>query len=318
MYKIVFISIKNDMKFEHSNLPRHSLVEKAFQVALERSTEGAALENAVTTVKRNMDAWYEGMLKHNQDAFVLRDEFDRANKRLADEQADNYSHAEEVARNALEGNFDIISVETARNVCEAADNPTPQLIAAVLLAPTVSSDDDIDVLRKDFGNDVAEILSALHHMKDDPDLAGMTAEELEDFKDDPVDPEIEMDNLKQASPDVKTAYLAIQLTMLDHEVVALRSDMRGNPRLKTAGLEAGREDRLHEIAQAVHGVNPLMDRDYRDAFNQLSSLTSSPWRLSIDRVGDLEMKRYEEPQLQKVQPKTKPQEKPTSPEVGLL
>lgn len=305
------------MNFDHSNLPRHSLVEKAFQIALERSTEGAALENAVTTVKRNMDNWYQGMLKHNQDTFVLRDEFERANKRLADEQADNYSHAEEIARNALENNFSIISVETARNVCETADNATPQLIAAVLLAPTVGSDEDIEVLRKDFGNDVADILSALHHIKDDPDLAGMTADELEDFKSYPIDPQIEINNLKQASPDVKTAYLATQLTILGHEVAALRSDMRGNPRLKSA-LEAGREDHLHEIAQAVHGLNPLMDRDYRDAFNQLTSLTSSPWRLSVDRLGDLEMKLYEEPQLQKVQPKTKPQEKPEAPEVGLL
>ena len=89
--------------------------------------------------------------------------------------------------------------------------------------------------------------------------------------------------------------------------------MQRNPR-EDVSLESGREDKLYALAKEVAGAHPEMDRHFRDAFNQLASLTSSPLRLHVDRVGDLILGRAEEliPQLKKVKPEEKRFSEPPS------
>ncbi len=302
------------MKFGESGLVRHPLIEKAFDAGHAATTEGASLKAAADKVRHNMQVWYDQTLDYYKQGSFTPADLAFNKKGLDAQMADYLAGADGLARDILEDNFSILQLTPARDLMDYAENPAPHLIAATLLLPGVTGDDDIEKIRRDFGAETADIVHSIRHVADEPDAEFYDAEELAAMKAGPEDPETVLANIAAFSPEAKTVYLARTAAFLRHEVDTERARLRGNPQEKLE-LAIGRDETVFRIAQALMGDNPELDRRLRDAFNELASLASSKMRLSVDRVGDLVLKEEEEPVLQQVKPKEKPKNDPPSIEV---
>jgi hypothetical protein len=297
------------MEFSQAGLSNHPLVEQAFNISYARATEGESLAAAVRAIRQNMESWYNETLQFHQKTTYDKAEQAEAKRRLDGEYSNYLSGAEDLAKNILESDFSLLHLQPALEILDYAENTPPHVLAAALLMPGVHSDEDVREIAAAFGPDTGGIVQALYHIKDDPDSAGYTAPDLADFKDDPVDPQHEVNNLAAASDEIKTVYFARLTSLLRHEAETTRALMRQNPQ-EEVSFEKGREEKLYAIGKAVAGVNPEIDRRFRDAFNELASLTGLPLRLSVDRVDDLILGPFEEPIPQKVKPKEKRSNEP--------
>jgi len=295
-------------------LNNHPLVEQAFATSYAKATQGESLDAAVQKVKQNMESWYNSKLQLYQTTSYDKTELENTKKRLDGECKSDLSHAEAVAQDVLEGDFSVLHLRPAQEILDYAENTPPHVLAAALLLPGISSDDDVKKISAAFGPETGDLVHALSHIKDDPDIEGFTEQDLEDFKDDPVDPQHELANLSAASAEVKTVYLARMTALLRHEVDSTKAIMLQDSKADVA-LETGREEKFYGLAKAVAGVNPEMDRRFRDAFNELASLTSSTLRLAVDRGDDLVLKPAEKMILQQVKPKEKLSNEPPPKEV---
>jgi hypothetical protein len=302
------------MKFSQSGLNNHPLVEQAFNTAYAKATQGDNFDAALQQVKRNMESWYSEMRQFHQKTSFDNTELERKKKRLDGEYNAYLSGAEAVARDVLEGDFSLLNLRPAQEILDYAENTPPHVVAAALLLPGIRSDDDVKSIAAAFGAETGGLVHALYHIKDDPDLDVYTEQDLEDFKDDPVDPQWELDRLTVASAEVKTVYLARMTVLMQHEIDTTKAAMRQDSKADIA-LETGREEKTYGLANAVARINPEMDRRFRDAFNELASLTSSSLRLAVDRGDDLVLKPAEKMILQQVKPKEKPSNEPPSKEV---
>ncbi|MCE9507016.1 MAG: hypothetical protein K8R48_01705 [Alphaproteobacteria bacterium] len=298
------------MKFSQSGLNNHPLVEQAFNVSYARATQGETFDATLQKVKQKMENWYnETWSFYQTTSYDDKTEMANRKKRLDGEYEGYLSRAGTVAQEVLEGDFSLLNLRPAQEIIDYAENTPPHVLAAALLLPGIKSDDDVEKMTADFGAETGELLHALYHIKDDPDLESYSAQDLEDFKDDPVEPQWELDRLTAASPDVKTIYLARMTVLMQHEIDTTKADLRQDSKADVA-LEAGREEKVYGLANAVARINPEMDRRFRDAFNELASLTSSTLRLAVDRGDDLVLKPAEKMILQQVKPKEKTDREP--------
>ena len=298
------------MKFSQSGLNNHPLVEQAFTASYAKATQGETFDAVLQKVKQKMENWYnETWSFYQTTSYDDKTEMENRKKRLDGEYNGYLSRAEIVAQEVVEGDFSLLNLRPAQEILDYAENTPPHILAAALLLPGIKSDDDVKNIAADFGAETGDLVHELYHIKDDPDLEGYTEQDLEDFKDDPVEPQWELDRLTAASPDVKTVYLARMTVLMQHEIDTTKADLRQNSKADVA-LEAGREEKTYGLANAVARINPEMDRRFRDAFNELASLTSSTLRLAVDRGDDLVLKPAEKMILQQVKPKEKTDREP--------
>lgn len=328
------------MDFREAGLPNNDRIRQAFEAAQKRVVEGESFKAASDIIRSRIDAFYDDKMKF-YGSVLDRDEARQKNPGIMRDYDEDIARIPEIATGALQRDFSAICIDygPVRPLLDSADMPSPQLLAAAILLPVIQSDEDEQKVVQDafmpkdlpknkveaqamkeaaqeFAAAVTGLIHEVRHLKDDPDLADLSPEELEDFKDDPEDPEITRANLVVASDGAKTLYMAGVVGGLTRELEETKARMRDNPR-DVQKLEAGREQALYSMVTAAYGLEPLLDRQLRDTFNQLSSLTTSDFRLREDRIGGLELiaASIDEIKMQQVKPKEKPKTDPLTVDV---
>lgn len=258
------------MEFKDSGLPQTKLVEDAFNFSKANALSNE--KDAMKDFKQQIDMIFtqrEMMLTmQKEDMGMPEADFEREKKKLEKAREEQMRLGPQLIRQELNNMFVNRRVGLAKEVNSNTENPSEELVAAVMLIDCVRSPLDYKNISEKFGNGVADLIAEVVHID--------------------AYPSEREDNLNKATPDTKRAYLAMLVASLDGISKQVEKMAKTNPGQKIM-FPPGQEETLFRDAQPVWGNDKKLDSRFVEAFNKASASASSVYRLEVDAKGDLEL-----------------------------
>lgn len=258
------------MEFKDSGLPQTKLVEDAFNFSKANALSNE--KDAMKDFKQQIDMIFtqrEMMLTmQKEDMGMPEADFEREKKKLEKAREEQMRIGPQLIRQELNNMFVNRRVGLAKEVNTNTENPSEELVAAVMLIDCVRSPLDYKNISEKFGNGVADLIAEVVHID--------------------AYPSEREDNLNKAAPDTKRAYLAMLVASLDGISKQVEKMAKTNPGQKIM-FPPGQEETLFRDAQPVWGNDKKLDSRFVEAFNKASASASSPYRLEVDAKGALEL-----------------------------
>lgn len=265
------------MKFSESGLPNHPLLEKAFTRSFE-SLMAAAPQAEKEFVRETEQRHRQMMLVLDQQKNLGRlkeDDYAREKAELEKSRKESLEIGPQMIRQELQNMFRHQRLQTVLNGANWAENPSPEMLASLLLMETVRSPVDFRDVQNAFGDRVADTLGTLLHVTAYPQKRAQI--------------------LTEADGDVKTAYLAMTVSNIERTGKRIEAG-RAQGKLAPVMLTHGQEEQIYEDVLAVWGHDKKMDKQLVESFNKLCGLTVSPFRLEVTADGALELVKGAPPQ----------------------
>jgi hypothetical protein len=297
------------MQFRDTELPKHPLIEKAFDSAYAKIAQGESLTKAVDRVRDNINNTFDQEVSLYGEVLDKGD-YPAQKAKLENERSDYLKAAPQIAAEKLDEYFTALCLEgPVRELVEygpaelyvspqdANDHPAVVLMAAAVLLPTVESEADEKKITKAFGPQVGGLIKAVRHLKDDPD-----AEFYDPVLDAELiakgDPEVLYENLAASDSLTKALHFANMITGLVRE----SNDKDIKP------ITYDRAEDLVACANIAVEIMPELGTRFRKVFNSIADRTQSTTIVMENRVGELNLEDVRDKMAQKIKPQPKPQE----------
>lgn len=261
------------MKFEKSGLPDHEMVKKAFDMSWENQKDrfDYQTQHAIKDIDAEIEA-HKRQLTALGNAGQMPIDQVLGNKRKLDVQKEQ---AKQQIVNGLslqrEQDFLHNMVEPARLAASASENPTPQLVAAVLLRESVRSPIDFERIHDGFGPEVSGMLKNFMHLEAYP-----TEREKK---------------LPDASDDVKRMSLLMAIGAMQSMIgVAERATRQ---MIENEGVMPGQDIRVVMVggdtearrmirtAELTRGTDTKLDAQFVQSFNRMSAKIDIGLKLEV-------------------------------------
>src|SRR5690606_16857291 len=157
------------------------------------------------------------------EAGMPQADYDREKKNLERARDEQLRAAPMLIARELNNMFETRRVGLAREVMAHTENPSHELVAAVMLIDCVRSPLDYKNIADKFGNGVAGLIAEVVHID--------------------AYPSERTENLTKAAPDTKRAYLAMLVTSLDGITKQIERVSKSNPMQKIM-FPPGQEEQL--------------------------------------------------------------------------
>lgn len=258
------------MEFKDSGLPQTKLIEEAFKFSKANALSNE--KDAMKDFKQQIDMIFtqrEMMLDmQKNDMGMPEADYDREKKKLDKAREEQMRVGPQLIRQELNNMFVNRRVGLAKEVQANTENPSEELVAAVMLIDCVRSPLDYKNISEKFGNSVADLIAEVVHID--------------------AYPSEREENLTKSAPDTKRAYLAMLVASLDGISKQVEKMAKTNPNQKIM-FPPGQEETLFRDAQPVWGNDKKLDSRFVAAFNKASAAASSVYRLEVDAKGALEL-----------------------------
>jgi len=257
------------MKFHESGLPKHTLVEEAFNYSFNNVMQGQA--DSLKAFKQQIDmmhAQHMVMLDMEKKSGMPDDEYKKNKEGLEKMRDEQLRVGPGLIASELVKMFAASRVAPAKDLADGADNASPDLIAAMLLKDAVRSPIDFSNIEKKFGTGVTAVIADILHID--------------------AYPSERENNLKAASAETKTAYLSLLVSSLTQMADQIAESLRENPFQKIM-FPPGQEELLFNNAQALWGNDKKLDARFVDAFNKASSAAQSTFSIEVGANGEPEL-----------------------------
>lgn len=258
------------MEFRESGLPQTKLVEEAFKFS--RTNALGNFKEAFAGFKQKID------MMHDQQVTILelefgneemtQEEFDAQKKELDDMHEQQLKMGPMLIKKELLSMFENRRVGLAREIALHSANPSPELVAAVLLIDCVRSPIDYRNISTQFGQGVADLVAEVVHIDAYPSERDT--------------------NIINATPDGKRAYLAMLVSSLRHILEQIERSAKTNPGQKVR-FPPGQEEQVYADLKSVWGNDPKLDARFIDMFNRVSDAAFSPFKLEADGKGGVDL-----------------------------
>ncbi|TAL35547.1 MAG: hypothetical protein EPN97_07180 [Alphaproteobacteria bacterium] len=258
------------MNFTESGLPKHQLVEDAFDYS--RLNAQNNQKEALKSFQQQIEMIHNQnllMLDMEKDAGDMKDDEYKRNKQALERMRDDQlKMGPALITRELENMFEKRRVGPAKIAAANADNATPELVAAIMLIDCVRSPVDYKNVSAKFGEGVAGLIAEVVHIDAYPSERDV--------------------NLSKASGDAKRAYQSLLITSLDQIVDQIARAAKENPGQKIM-FPPGQEEQIYNDIKNLWGNDKKLDAKFLAAFNKASDSAGSPYKLEVDNAGALEL-----------------------------
>lgn len=258
------------MNFTESGLPKHQLIEDAFDYS--RTNAKGNQKEALKSFQQQIEMIHNQnllMLDMEKDAGDMKDDEYKRNKQALERMRDDQlKMGPALITRELENMFEKRRVGPAKIAAANADNATPELVAAIMLIDCVRSPVDYKNVSAKFGEGVAGLIAEVVHIDAYPSERDV--------------------NLSKASGDAKRAYQSLLITSLDQIVDQIARAAKENPGQKIM-FPPGQEEQIYNDIKNLWGNDKKLDAKFLAAFNKASDSAGSPYKLEVDSAGALEL-----------------------------
>lgn len=244
------------MDFEKSGLPRHSLVEEAFDYshANMMANEKEALRDFAQQIDMIHAQHMMNLDMERKDSGMSEDAYLQQKKALEDMRDQQMKMGPHMVHEQLSLIFSARRVRPALEIAERAESPAPEVMAALLLLDAIRSPIDYRNIEGKFGTGVAGLIANLVHIDAYPTERPVT--------------------LGQADANVKSAYLALMISGLEQII-----DQAAQAPGQHIFFPPGQESQIHDSFALMWGNDAKLDAHAVELFNKVAEMTSSEYRM---------------------------------------
>ena len=258
------------MNFTESGLPKHTLVEDAFNYS--RTNAQNNQKEALKSFQQQIEMIHNQnllMLDMEKDSGDMKDDEYKRNKMALERMRDDQlKMGPQLIARELDNMFEKRRVGPAKIAATSADSASPEVVSAIMLIDCVRSPLDYKNVSAKFGDTVAGIIAEVVHIDAYPSERDT--------------------NLSKASADAKRAYQSLLITSLDQIVDQIQKAAKENPAQKIM-FPPGQEEQIYSDIKSLWGNDKKLDKRFIDAFNKASDLAQSPFKLETDASGALDL-----------------------------
>lgn len=256
------------MKFTDSDLLDHKVVREAFEYS--QANVLARKSEIIEKIMEQLDMGYQRGLENlefdKQDKLVTEDQYNKEKKDLERQYNEQIRLLPLMAEKQIEIMFARNRVSPALDIQQNSENPSPELIAAMMLIDCVRSPIDYQNVVKKFGKGIGGIIADVSHLDAYPS-------EYES-------------NAAKADADVKRVCMARMLTGLAQIVFQAKILSQQKPPQKLM-FATGQEKILYEEAKVFWGNDKKLDNKFINSFNQAAQAAGSQYKMEIGIDGGL-------------------------------
>lgn len=284
--------------FEESGLPTTDMIKRAFAFAA-RAAADERISNIPILADGRREQYKEDIDELNAlvalGEFKTQEEYNLAKKQVDDSFDEDINDLPRIAEEQADHDFVVHSVGVARILSLYSTNPPDELIAAALLEPYVTSFTDSEIVQKEFGQKVLDIVNAVSD----------NADELVERQ----------TSLSEESPEVQKIELARAIIFLEEEADAI-SGAISSPDGENAVIIIPSDEDLEDLYNDIKGIwniDEKLGTCLISTFNRLTELATSDYVLKVSDKGILELVdiEAEDPPLPALP--APPEEKPKKP-----
>lgn len=247
------------MNFEKSGLPRHDLIEDAFDFSYANimANEKEALSDFAQQMEGIRMQHLANLDMEKQSTNMSDDDYRQQKKALEEMHEQQLKMGPQLVREELSRIFEMRRVRPAQEITHNAESVVPEVISALLLIDAIRSPIDYRKVEEKFGTGVAGLVANLVHIDAYPTERATT--------------------LGNADANVKSAYLALMISGMGQII----EQAAQNP-LQRLMFPPGQEDQIHTSIKLMWGNDAKLDARVVEVFNKVAEVASSDYRLEVD------------------------------------